>query len=81
MPNAPKPTKLATLRALLAREAGATLPQLCAATGWQPHSTRAAFSGLRKTGGTISRTAGPEGSDAVYRLIPLPPSGADRNAG
>jgi hypothetical protein len=39
-------TKLAILIALLESETGATLEQMVAATGWQPHSVRGVMSGL-----------------------------------
>lgn len=40
---------------LLRRPGGATLDDLIAATGWLPHSTRAALTGLRKKGHAITR--------------------------
>ena len=43
-------TKLEAVKLLLRRSAGATLDELMKATGWKPHSTRAALSGLRKKG-------------------------------
>ena len=46
-------TKQAKLEALLARARGATLAQLQKELGWQPHTVRAAISGLRKAGHTI----------------------------
>lgn len=46
-------TKKAKLEALLARARGATLAQLHKELGWQPHTVRAAISGLRKAGHTI----------------------------
>lgn len=48
-----KPTKRDQLAALLLRDEGATLNQMIAATGWLPHTTRAALTGLRKTGYAI----------------------------
>jgi predicted Rossmann fold nucleotide-binding protein DprA/Smf involved in DNA uptake len=39
--------------ALLHRQDGASLDELVAETGWQPHSTRAALTGLRKKGHVI----------------------------
>ncbi len=48
-------TKASTVVALLAREGGATLPELIEATGWLPHTTRAALTGLRKKGHAIVR--------------------------
>jgi len=38
---------------LLWREQGATIGELVAATGWLPHTTRAALTGLRKKGHVI----------------------------
>ncbi|RVQ66388.1 DUF3489 domain-containing protein [Croceicoccus ponticola] len=49
-------TKIGTVIALLRREDGATLAELIAATGWQPHSTRAALTGLRKQGHVIEKS-------------------------
>ncbi|NOC91233.1 DUF3489 domain-containing protein [Ruegeria sp. HKCCD6604] len=52
-----KQTKIDKVQALLRRPSGASLEALCKATGWQPHSVRAALSGLRKKGVTIERRA------------------------
>lgn len=46
-------TKQVQLAALLIRDEGATLDQMIAATGWLPHTTRAALTGLRKKGYVI----------------------------
>jgi hypothetical protein len=58
----PKPTartnKQALVRQMLSRQGGASVQELAAATGWQLHSTRAALTGLRKTGLTITREKG-----------------------
>ena len=55
LPPAGKPlSKQAQLIALLVRDAGATLDQMIAVTGWLPHTTRAAMTGLKKKGYTIS---------------------------
>ena len=50
---AAKITKRDQLVALLVRDEGATLDQMIAATGWLPHTTRAALTGLRKVGYAI----------------------------
>ena len=42
------------LAALVVRDEGATLDQIIAATGWLPHTTRAALTGLKKKGYVIS---------------------------
>ena len=60
-------TKSETIRKLLARKGGATITQLQTATAWQPHSVRAALSGLRKKGAAIARSANAKGV-TVYRL-------------
>ncbi len=52
-----KQTKIDKVQALLRRPSGASLEALCKATGWQPHSVRAALSGLRKNGAMIERRA------------------------
>ena len=43
-------TKLAEVVELLQRDRGATIDELIDATGWLPHTTRAALTGLRKRG-------------------------------
>jgi hypothetical protein len=52
---------------LLARTEGATLGQMATATGWLPHTTRAALTGLKKKGRVISSER-VEGTGRVYRL-------------
>jgi hypothetical protein len=61
-------TKLAQVIGLLRRDGGATLAELAAATGWLPHTTRAALTGLRKRGYvvTLDRTNKERGS--TYRI-------------
>ena len=55
-PAAPAvPNKTATVITLLQREGGASLGDLVAATGWLPHTTRAALTGLRKKGHVIDK--------------------------
>lgn len=51
----PKKTKTSLVLNLLSRTEGATLDQMVAATGWLPHTTRAALTGLKKKGHTIER--------------------------
>ena len=48
-------SKISVVADLLRRDGGATLTDLVAATGWQPHTTRAALTGLRKKGHAIER--------------------------
>ncbi|RVQ66605.1 DUF3489 domain-containing protein [Croceicoccus ponticola] len=52
--NAKPQSKSDTLVALLSRGEGATLDDMIAATGWLPHTTRAALTGLRKKGHDIT---------------------------
>jgi DNA-binding MarR family transcriptional regulator len=61
----PRVTKASTVLALLQREEGATLAELIAATGWLPHTTRAALTGLRKKGHTLEKTK--RGDQTCYR--------------
>jgi hypothetical protein len=48
-------SKIGMVADLLRRKSGATLADLVAATGWLPHTTRAALTGLRKKGHDIER--------------------------
>ncbi len=60
-------TKQATLVDMMRTAAGATITAMGAKTDWQPHSVRAALTGLRKRGLAINR----ERSDAgvtIYRI-------------
>ena len=50
-----KPTKIETIFKLLHRPNGASIAQLQKTAGWQPHSVRAALTGLRKKGHNIER--------------------------
>ncbi|MEQ9490517.1 MAG: DUF3489 domain-containing protein [Alphaproteobacteria bacterium] len=52
---------------LMRRKQGATITALQDATGWQPHSVRAALSGLRKKGIGITRSKNPKG-ETLYRV-------------
>ena len=46
-------SKVSQVLDLLRRPAGASIEELVAATGWLPHTTRAALTGLRKKGHTL----------------------------
>ena len=61
-------TKRALLIALLSRAQGASLEDLIAATGWLPHTTRAALTGLRRKGYAITRSKGEDGPTR-YRIV------------
>ncbi len=60
-------TKRALIIAMLSRREGATLDDLIAATGWLPHTTRAALTGLRQKGLCLERSKS-KGVPAVYRI-------------
>jgi hypothetical protein len=51
-----KATKIGLVTTLLRRDQGATLAELVEATGWLPHTTRAALTGLRKKGHSLAKT-------------------------
>lgn len=51
---AKRPNKRQLLASLLLRDEGATLKDMIATTGWQPHTTRAALTGLKKKGYAVS---------------------------
>jgi hypothetical protein len=48
-------SKQAMVVELLSRESGATLAEVTQATGWLPHTTRAALTGLRKKGHKVEK--------------------------
>jgi Protein of unknown function (DUF3489) len=60
-------SKLASVMALLRRSEGATIDVLTKATGWLPHTTRAAITGVRKRGYPVILDRSAEGA-SVYRL-------------
>lgn len=64
-------TKQALVIEMLGAKKGATLDALGEATGWLPHTTRAALTGLRKRGFVIERTHD-EGSASAYRIVAAP---------
>jgi hypothetical protein len=64
-------TKRALVIGLLSRPEGAGLDVLVEATGWLPHTTRAALTGLRQAGHAISRGTD-EAGRSVYRIEPAP---------
>ena len=54
-------TKISQVVGLLQRNNGATLDEVVAATGWLPHTSRAALTGLRKRGYAIEKHLNAEG--------------------
>jgi hypothetical protein len=61
-------SKQATIIGMLQRAEGATIAQICEATGWQPHTVRGTFAGAfkKKLGLTIT-SAKPDGGVRTYR--------------
>jgi hypothetical protein len=59
-------TKKALVLSLLSRAQGATIDDLLSATGWLPHTTRAALTGLRKEGYEFVKRKNADG-ETVYR--------------
>ena len=60
-------SKQAQLAVLLVRDEGATLDQMIARTGWLPHTTRAALTGLKKKGYAIDSDK--VGAVRTYRAV------------
>jgi hypothetical protein len=63
------PTKSTIVQELLARDGGASLPELCEATNWLPHTCRAFLTGLRKRGRSLEKAKRDDGA-TFYRLAP-----------
>jgi hypothetical protein len=61
-------TKLAKVIGLLQRDSGATLDELVASTGWLPHTTRAALTGLRKRGFPVAIDRSDKQRGSTYRV-------------
>jgi Protein of unknown function (DUF3489) len=70
-------SKLALVIELLRGADGATVDDLTQATGWLPHTTRAALTGLRKRGYAVIRERIGAG-DSVYRISDAPAHRGDR---
>jgi hypothetical protein len=63
-------SKQATIIGMLQRAEGATIAQICEATGWQAHTVRGTFAGAfkKKLGLTIT-SAKPQGGERSYRVV------------
>jgi DNA-binding transcriptional regulator PaaX len=70
-------SKLALVIEHLQRADGATLVDLTQATGWLPHTTRAALTGLHKRGYAVIRER-IGARDSVYRISDAPAGVGDR---
>ena len=71
-------SKQALIVGLLSRDEGATLADITAATGWLPHTARAALTGLRQKGFAL-RSSKEIGGARAY-CITAPPSQAEAGA-
>lgn len=71
-PRSAAGSKKALVAELLGRGEGASLAELTEATGWQPHTTRAALSRLRGGVLELAKSTRPDGTIS-YRLQPLQP--------
>lgn len=65
-PPSRRASKIGTVLSLLQREEGATLDEMVTVTGWLPHTTRAALTGLRKKGHVIAKDK--RGDTTCYRI-------------
>ena len=62
-------SKQATVIGMLKRVEGATIDQICDATGWQPHTVRGAMAGaLKKKLGLDIQSSKESGGERVYRI-------------
>ena len=68
-PRTRENSKQATVIQMLQRPEGATINQICAATGWQAHTVRGTFAGAfkKKLGLTITSEK-PDGGERIYRV-------------
>ena len=75
-PNVASPragSKQALVTEMLGANSGATLDAIVKATGWLPHTTRAALTALRKRGFSIERSR-EAGEASMYRIASTPAS-------
>jgi len=65
-------TKKAQLIRMLSRKTGADVPTISEKLGWLPHTTRAALSGLRKSGFELTVEKPGNGQPSHYRIVGNP---------
>jgi hypothetical protein len=75
--SAPRGAKQRLVLELLGRSEGASVPELMEATGWLPHTTRAALSRLRLSGTELKRKKR-EDEATIYGILPAEPAPARR---
>ena len=76
----PRGTKQALVLDLLGRSDGASIDELMGATGWLPHTTRAALSRLRSAGKPLAKSSRPDGRTAYRILVEEPVAPKPRKA-
>lgn len=59
--------KIEQVKKLICRKQSATVASIEKATSWQPHTIRAALSGLRRKGATVTRDQNAKG-ETLYRM-------------
>lgn len=69
-PTAKPQSKAALVEDLLQRSDGASLDDLCQATGWLTHTCRAFLTGLRKKGRALDRSKREDGV-TIYRMAAM----------
>jgi hypothetical protein len=68
-PRTREHSKQATVIQMLRRPEGATVRQICEATGWQAHTVRGTFAGaFKKKLGLAITSEKPEGGERIYRI-------------
>jgi hypothetical protein len=67
-PRLARPSKQNDVIAMLRRPEGATVDEVRAATGWQPHTVRGVFSGALKKKLGLAVVAAKEERGRVYRI-------------
>ncbi len=69
MPRTRDNSKQAQVIAMLKRPEGATIAQICAATGWQAHTVRGTFAGaFKKKLGLEITSSKEQGSERIYTI-------------
>ncbi len=65
-------TKTDRLIALLSKSSGARGSVVAKRLGWQPHTVRAALSGLRKRGFDVRTSKSPKSGETIYTIVAEP---------
>lgn len=76
----PAKTKKDQLIGLLSKPSGARVSVLVERLGWQPHTVRAALSGLRKQGFEIATSKAAKTGEALYTITGQPAAAQQQTA-